>query len=28
VRLKHGSKELSATSVTIKLQPGVHDYDR
>jgi hypothetical protein len=26
-RLKHGSKELAATSVTIKVQPGAHDND-
>ena len=25
VRLKHGSKEIAATSVTVKLQPGAND---
>jgi hypothetical protein len=24
-RMKHGSKEMAATSVTVKLQPGAHD---
>jgi hypothetical protein len=27
-RMKHGSKEVAATSVTIKLQPGAHDIDQ
>jgi hypothetical protein len=26
-RIKHGSKEVAATSTTIKLQPGAHDID-
>lgn len=26
-RMKHGSKEIAVTSVTIKLQPGAHDID-
>jgi hypothetical protein len=26
-RIRHGSKEVAATSTTVKLQPGVHDID-
>jgi hypothetical protein len=27
-RMKHGSKELAATSITIKMQPGARDFDQ
>jgi hypothetical protein len=27
-RMRHGSKEVAATSITIKLQPGAHDIDQ
>ena len=26
-RIRHGSKEVAATSTTVKVQPGVHDID-